>query len=400
MIEYQNNGDYTSLVDVYPVLSKIYQNKGRYDSAFFYQQRYDEKKDSLFNLKKMSEVQNLAFNETLRDQQLNQDKKEAQLQYRNKIRIYIFSSVLFVILIIAFLLVINLRTRKRANVLLQKQKNEIEEQKDNVEKTLTELKLTQNQLIQSEKMASLGELTAGIAHEIQNPLNFVNNFSSVNKELLEEMKAELEKGNMGEVFSITDNLISNEEKINQHGKRADAIVKGMLLHSRSSSGKKELTNVNELADEFLKLAYRSYRSKDSSLNVITQTNFDPRIGLINIVVQDLGRVLLNLYNNAFYAVAEKSKRLGESYKPAIAVTTLNTGGHLEIKVRDNGYGIPGTDIGKIFQPFFTTKPTGQGTGLGLSLSYDIIKANGGELKVNTKEGEYAEFIVELPSKLT
>ena len=400
MIEFQNSGEYTSLIEVYPVLSKIYQNKGRYDSAFFYQQRYDEKKDSFFNQKKMSEVQNLAFNETLRDQQLNQDKKEAQLQYQNKIRIYIFSSVLLVILIIAFLLVINLQTRKRANILLQKQKKEIEEQKDHVEKTLTELKLTQNQLVQSEKMASLGELTAGIAHEIQNPLNFVNNFSSVNKELLEEMKDELKKGNIGEAFSITDNLISNEEKINQHGKRADAIVKSMLQHSRTSSGKKELTNINQLADEYLKLAYHAFKGKVSSLNVITQTDFDPGIGLINVVVPDLGRVLLNLYNNAFYSVTEKSKRLGESYKPAIVVSSVKSDDHFEIKVKDNGNGIAGKDIGKIFQPFFTTKPTGQGTGLGLSLSYDIIKANGGELKVNTKEGEFAEFIIELPSKLT
>jgi len=292
----------------------------------------------------------------------------------------------------------NLQHRKRANGLLQKQKVEIEEQKNNVEKALAELKLTQSQLVQSEKMASLGELTAGIAHEIQNPLNFVNNFSSVNKELLEELKDEIEKGNHKEVNAIADDLILNEEKIALHGKRADGIVKSMLLHSRSSSGKKEPTNINDLVTEYLRLSSHALKGKVSSSNVVMETNLDPGLGQLNIVPPDIGRVLLNLYNNAFYAVAQKSKGLGESYIPTVTITTGKTDHFIIISVRDNGYGIQKTDIDKIFQPFFTTKPAGQGTGLGLSLSYDIIKAHGGHLKVNSVRGDFAEFIIELPLK--
>jgi two-component system, NtrC family, sensor kinase len=394
--EFINNGDYASLMDVYELLSILYKKTGRYDSAFLYQQRYIERKDSLFNQKKISEVQNMAFNETLQDQQLSQAKKEAQLQYQNKIKIYILVGILSAIMIIAFLLMRNLQTKKRANGLLQKQKEEIEEQRNNVEKALVELKLTQNQLIQSEKMASLGEITSGIAHEIQNPLNFVNNFSSVNKELLEEMKDEIKKGNMNEVNSIAEDLILNEEKINLHGKRADAIVKSMMLHSRTSAGKKEATNINDLAAEYFKLAYRAFKSRDNSFNVIIQSNLDPAIGTINIVPQDFGRVLLNLYNNAFYAVSEKSKRSDKSYAPTITLTTEKNNHQITIKVRDNGHGINEKDMDKIFQPFFTTKPAGQGTGLGLSLSYDIIKAHGGQLKVHSVQGDFAEFIIDLP----
>ena len=395
-VEFIKNEDYTSLVEVYEILSKLYKKTGHYDSAFFYQQRYFEKKDSLFNQKKITEVQNLAFNETLQDQQLAEEKKETQLQYQNKIRYYIFGSVLLVILIIALLQMRNLQHRKRANGLLQKQKLEIEEQKNNVEKALAELKLTQNQLIQSEKMASLGELTSGIAHEIQNPLNFVNNFSSVNKELLEELKEEIKKGNVNEVNSIANDLILNEEKIAQHGKRADGIVKSMLLHSRGSSGKRELTTMNDLVTEYLRLSYHALKGKVNSSNVITEINLDPGVGQLNIVPQDIGRVLLNLFNNAFYSVAEKSRRLENSYIPKVTLTTRKTDHHIAISVRDNGYGIPKTDIDKIFQPFFTTKPAGQGTGLGLSLSYDIIKAHGGQLKVDSAQGDFAEFIIELP----
>ena len=395
-IDLIKNEDNVSLMDVYEVLSKLFQKTGHYDSAFFYQQRYIEKKDSLFNQKKMTEVQNMAFNESLQDQQLAEDKKEAQLLYQNKIRYYIFGSVLLIILIIAFLQMRNLQHRKRANGLLQKQKEEIEEQRNNIEKALMELKLTQNQLIQSEKMASLGELTSGIAHEIQNPLNFVNNFSSVNKELLEELKQEIAKGNINEVNSIANDLILNEEKIAQHGKRADGIVKSMLLHSRGSSGKREPTNMNDLVTEYLRLSYHALKGKVNSLNVITETNLDPAIGQLNIVPQDIGRVLLNLFNNAFYSVDEKSRRLGNSYIPKVTLTTRKTGHHITISVRDNGYGIPKTEIDKIFQPFFTTKPAGQGTGLGLSLSYDIIRAHGGQLKVDSVQGDFAEFIIELP----
>ncbi len=272
---------------------------------------------------------------------------------------------------------------------------EIKSQKREIEKTLTKLKETQSQLIQAEKMASLGELTAGIAHEIQNPLNFVNNFSEINKELLVEMKDEIKKGNINEINAIADNVIGNEEKINHHGKRADAIVKAMLQHSRSSTGVKEPTDINALCDEYLRLSYHGIRAKDKNFNADFKTDFDENIGKLNVVPQDIGRVLLNLYNNAFYAVAEKKKQKPEGYEPTVSVTTKKIGDRIELIVKDNGSGIPQNIIDKIFQPFFTTKPTGQGTGLGLSLSYDIIKAHGGEIKVETTEGEETVFIVQL-----
>jgi two-component system, NtrC family, sensor kinase len=285
-------------------------------------------------------------------------------------------------------------------LLIEQQKVELEKTVEQrtaaLKQSLEELKSTQAQLIQSEKMASLGELTAGIAHEIQNPLNFVNNFSELNKEMLLEMNDEIDKGNLSEVKSIAKDVIDNEQKINHHGKRADSIVKGMLQHSRSSSGVKELTNINALADEYLRLAYHGLRAKDKDFNATIKTDFDESIGNINIIPQDFGRVLLNLYTNAFYAVNEKSKMGDEKYQPTVSVSTKKENNTVEIVVEDNGNGIPPKVVDKIFQPFFTTKPTGQGTGLGLSLSYDIVKAHGGEIKVDTKEGEGSEFIIQLP----
>jgi signal transduction histidine kinase len=269
-------------------------------------------------------------------------------------------------------------------------------EKSRAENALAELKATQKQLIQAEKMASLGELTAGIAHEIQNPLNFVNNFSEVNKELLTELNEEIEKENYDEVRTIAKDISDNEEKIRHHGKRADAIVKGMLQHSGSSSGQKESTDINALADEYLRLAYHGLRAKDKFFNATMKTHFDENIGNINIIPQDIGRVVLNLITNAFYAIDEKKKLNQNGYEPTVSVSTKKTNGKVEIKVGDNGNGIPQKVLDKIFQPFFTTKPTGQGTGLGLSLSYDIVKAHGGELKVETKEGEGTEFIIHLP----
>ncbi len=274
-------------------------------------------------------------------------------------------------------------------------RKELEQAKE-IEKAYHELRSTQTQLIQREKMASLGELTAGIAHEIQNPLNFVNNFSDVNKELLAEMKDEIDKGNLEDAKTIANDVIDNEQKINHHGKRADAIVKGMLQHSRSSSGATEPTNINALADEYLRLAYHGLRAKDKSFNAKFETNFDNSIEKVNIVPQDIGRVVLNLINNAFYAVSEKAKQNIAGYEPVISLNTKKLNGKLELRVRDNGNGIPDSIKGKIFQPFFTTKPTGQGTGLGLSLSYDIVKAHGGELKVETDEGQGSEFSISLP----
>ena len=294
--------------------------------------------------------------------------------------------------------VVKLSEEKKEQALNQQKilQEEVKRQTAEIRTTLDNLKSTQSQLIQSEKMASLGELTAGIAHEIQNPLNFVNNFSDVNKELLEELKAEANKGNVDEVKAIADDVINNEEKINHHGKRADAIVKGMLQHSRTSSGQKEPTNINALADEYLRLSYHELRAKDKSFNAQIKTDFDKSIGNINIIPQDIGRVVLNLINNAFYAVSEKKKQNLDGYEPTVIVSTKKNNGKVEISVKDNGNGIPQKVLDKIFQPFFTTKPTGQGTGLGLSLSYDIVKAHGGELKVETKEGEGSEFIIQLP----
>ena len=262
--------------------------------------------------------------------------------------------------------------------------------------SLEELKETQTLLIQQEKMASLGELTAGIAHEIQNPLNFVNNFSDLNTELIEDMEKELNQGNIDDARAIAKDVRDNEQKINHHGKRADAIVKGMLQHSRVPTGLKELTDINGLADEYLRLAYHGLRAKNKTFNAEMQTHFDDSIGKINIVAQDIGRVLLNLYNNAFYSTAERMKQLPAGYEPTVSVSTKNMRDKILISVKDNGIGIPQKVLDKIFQPFFTTKPAGQGTGLGLSLSYDIIKAHGGEFKVNTKEGEGAEFLVQIP----
>jgi len=274
--------------------------------------------------------------------------------------------------------------------------NRLEAAKQQVEKTLIDLKQAQTQLVQSEKMASLGELTAGIAHEIQNPLNFVNNFSEVSNELLDEMKTELDKGDTTEAKAIADDVKQNLEKILHHGKRADAIVKGMLQHSRTSSGQKELTDINVLADEYLRLAYHGLRAKDKTFNAKFEAQCDTTIGKINIIPQDVGRVILNLINNAFYAVTEKKKQNINGYEPIVTVSTKKLADKIEVRVADNGNGIPKKVLDKIFQPFFTTKPTGEGTGLGLSLSYDIItKGHDGELRVETKEGEGSEFVIVL-----
>ena len=295
------------------------------------------------------------------------------------------------------------RFQKERLIKAERERAKVKElaQAKEIEKAYHELKTTQSQLIQSEKMASLGELTAGIAHEIQNPLNFVNNFSEVNKELLMEMKEEIDKGNIDEVKLIANNIIENEEKINHHGKRADAIVKGMLQHSRSSNSAKEPTDINALADEYLRLSYHGLRAKDKSFNATMKTNFDNTIGKINVIPQNIGRVILNLINNAFYAVNEKTLSAvatptAVKFEPTVSISTKKLNGKVEISVADNGNGIPQKIVDKIFQPFFTTKPTGQGTGLGLSLSYDIVKAHGGEFKVETKEGQGSEFIIVLP----
>ncbi len=301
------------------------------------------------------------------------------------------------------------RTLTQQNELLENRVEErtaeLMDQKEALQASLTHLKSTQLQLVQKEKMASLGELTAGIAHEIQNPLNFVNNFSEVNNELLTEVKDFLEKENFSDegkqnIESLVDTVILNLGKIQHHGKRADDIVKGMLLHSRNTSGEKEPININILASEYLRLSYHGLRAKDKTFNAMMETDFDETIGKLNIIPQEIGRVLLNLFNNAFYSVTEKKKSestLGlKNYEPKVTLITKNLKDRVEVIVRDNGMGIPLKILDKIFLPFFTTKPSGQGTGLGLSLSYDIItKGHAGEMRVDTKEGEYTEFIISL-----
>ena len=282
---------------------------------------------------------------------------------------------------------------------------ELTTEKEKLELALSELKATQDQLIQSEKLASLGELTAGIAHEIQNPLNFVNNFAELSGELAIELKEEIDdlkiQGNEKEnIADLLGDLTQNQEKINHHGKRAASIVNGMLQHARTSSGKKEPTDLNALSDEFLRLAYHGLRAKDRGFNATMKTDFDEKVGNVEVIPQDIGRVMLNLITNAFYEVTEKKKQAtasGQDYEPTVAVSTKRSGDMVMLTVKDNGNGIPSKALDKIFQPFFSTKPIGRGTGLGLSLAYDIVaKGHGGELKVETKEGEGTAFIVQLP----
>jgi len=273
---------------------------------------------------------------------------------------------------------------------------QVSERTTELNHSLTELKATQAQLIQSEKLASLGELTAGIAHEIQNPLNFVNNFSEVSTELLDELTEEIEKGDTEEVKAIAADLKQNLQRINHHGQRASSIVKGMLEHSRASTGTKEPTDLNALADEYLRLAYHGLRAKDNSFNATMQTDFDQTLPRVEVIPQDIGRVLLNLINNGFYAVQQRQQQAPENYTPTVTLTTKRLENAIEIKVQDNGNGIPEAIKDKIFQPFFTTKPTGQGTGLGLSLAYDIVtKGHGGNLEVISNEGIGSEFILTL-----
>jgi two-component system, NtrC family, sensor kinase len=387
----------------YSNLYKSFELNGNKDSASIYKGLTLVATEKLLKerTKNLGDFQKESFKEQERLQQLEQEKIET----KNKLRNYTLFGVLGVFLIIGLLLYRNNRQKHKANIVLQ-------EQKDKVESTLNDLKSTQAQLIQSEKMASLGELTAGIAHEIQNPLNFVNNFSEVSNELIDEMKEELAVGNMQLANEIADDIKQNLEKINHHGKRAADIVKGMLQHSRTSNGVKEPTDINALADEYLRLAYHGLRAKDKTFNADFKTEFDETLPKINVIPQDIGRLLLNLINNAFYAVDKRARLLtppppkggieerGTDYKPTVIVRTSSwnppSGGRgALIFVSDNGPGIPASIIDKIFQPFFTTKPTGQGTGLGLSLSYDIVKAHGGEVKVETKEGEGTTFIISL-----
>ncbi len=390
-------GNYNNeIIEVGIFLSELYESTDTKEALHYSRIAIAAEKD-MYNLGKNYALKSITdFDQKERDYEIEAETTA----YKNKVKQYALLTGLGAFLLVAFILFRSNRQKQHANRVLSK--------------TLADLKSTQSQLIQSEKMASLGELTAGIAHEIQNPLNFVNNFSEVSKELLDEMKTELDSGNTGDAKEIADDVIQNLEKINRHGRRAGDIVKGMLEHSKASTGKKEPTDINKLADEYLRLSYHGLRAKDKSFNAEIKTDFDESIGKINIIPQDIGRVLFNLYNNAFYAVNERLRLLVPPlrevrpdihYEPTVSVTTKKSGNSILITVKDNGGGIPEKIKEKIFQPFFTTKPTGQGTGLGLSLSYDIVKAHGGEIKVESNENEArpddpagrgTEFIIQLP----
>ncbi len=371
------------------ILSKEYESKDPAKALAYFKQA-NESRNSLYGSGNMQVLREMVANQEKRMEELELAKKES----KNNLRQYLLLFGLISLLIIAFILYRNNKAKIRANEVLQNQKAEIEN-------TLAQLKSTQSQLIQSEKMASLGELTAGIAHEIQNPLNFVNNFSEVSNELIKEIQDIRHKTQdqraKSEEDEILNDIAQNLEKIGHHGKRAADIVKGMLQHSRTSSGQKELTDINALCDEYLRLSYHGLRAKDKSFNARFETDFDSSLPKLNVVPQDIGRVVLNLINNAFYAVNEKAKLQPQtsSFQPLVSISTKNLQNKVEITVSDNGNGIPENIKEKIFQPFFTTKPTGQGTGLGLSLSYDIVKSHGGELSVKTKEGEGSEFIIQV-----
>jgi signal transduction histidine kinase len=391
-------------------LSELYEQSGNPADAYKYYKNYVIYRDSINNIKTVQSMANLRTDFEVSQKQIEVDLLNQQKQNQRWWLITI-TTILFSTFVLLIMFYRNIKNKQKANAQLQ-------EQKKKVETTLTHLKTTQAQLIQSEKMASLGELTAGIAHEIQNPLNFVNNFSEVNSELIDEMNEEIENGNLEEIKAIAKDIKENEQKIHHHGKRAESIVKGMLLHSRGNSGHKELVDINSLCDEYLRLSYHGFRAKDKSFNAEYKTEFDPNLPKINVVPQDFGRVLLNLINNAFYAVNTPQppeggvKNTQIEYRPTVTISTTFSKSPLgdsrlndavgqvgvRVVVKDNGEGISANIIDKIFQPFFTTKPTGQGTGLGLSLAYDIVKAHGGELKVETKEGDGSEFIIILPIK--
>jgi len=379
-----------TILEASALLSELYEGTDT-KTSLQYLKIANAYKDSIFGAGNIEAVQTLVAREEDRQKEI----KAAKIAYKSQLREYLLIGGLVILLLVAFFLFRINRKEKAAKKLLQN-KNEV------IEQTLKDLKATQAQLVQSEKMASLGELTAGIAHEIQNPLNFVNNFSEVSSELLDEMKDELTTGNGQQAKAIADDVKQNLEKIIHHGKRADGIVKGMLMHSRASTGQKEPTDINVLADEYLRLSYHGLRAKDKTFQAKFETHFDKTIEKISVLPQDIGRVLLNLFTNAFYSVTKKNKQHPEGYEPCVSVSTKRvkdkSGSYrIEIRVRDNGMGIPQKVMDKIFQPFFTTKPTGEGTGLGLSLSYDIVtKGHGGELKAETQEGEFAEFIILLP----
>jgi two-component system, NtrC family, sensor kinase len=391
------------IVDAADILSELYAQTKKPDSAYFYGNMKNLYRDSLFNEKNVNQLKDMTLKEHIRESELEQ----AEEQNQTRIKIYSLAGGVAIFLLIAIILLRNNRQKQKAYALLTAQKKEIDQQKTNLEKAITELKSTQAQLIQSEKMASLGDLTAGIAHEIQNPLNFVNNFSEVSVELLTEYKDgalhSLTGTEKEETSDLVTNLTQNLEKIKYHGRRAEVIVKGMLEHSKGYTGQKKLTDLTRLTEDFIRVTKSSQLAKDKEFNTQIETFFEQDLPRIEIVPEDIGRVLVNLLGNAFYAVNQRKKLMGDDFKPLVSVyiakkeNPTSISGGLELKVRDNGVGIPVKILDKIFQPFFTTKPAGTGTGLGLSISYDIItNEHNGLLTVKSVEEEYTEFIVYLP----
>ena len=390
-------GHIATLRDANEVVSAIYANMGDGTNALAHYKKYKTFSDSIRNL--ASERMALAFNADYNFSKKEQEYQRKALQQQW----FIFSAlaILTTLCIIVWIINRNRKKLNQANRILHQKNRVIEDEKAHTEKTLHQLQDTQSQLIQSEKMASLGELTAGIAHEIQNPLNFVNNFSGVSIELLTELKEEAEAGNKDDVLAIADYLTQNLGKIYEHGQRADRIVKSMLEHSRVGTGTKGPIDLNRLADDFLRLTYDSLRTKDKNFDTELITRFDENLPKVSVIGQDIGRVLVNVFNNAFYATQQKAKTAGAGYRPVVEIITSQKDNQAELIVRDNGVGIPDNIKDKIMQPFFTTKPTGEGMGLGLSLSYDIVvKAHGGKIDINTTEGISTEIIVTLPINYT
>ena len=380
-------------------LSTLYEQTGNSKEAFRFYKQHVALRDSINNIQTVQQMADLRTNYEVSQKQSEVDLASQKEKDQKKVSL-LLAGILGMALIISAILIVNIRHRKRAYGILNLQKQATEEQRTKAEHALDELQAAQKQLIYSAKMASLGEVTAGIAHEIQNPLNFVNNFSEVSMELMEELKEtvlnKLSEADRSNMEILTKDLANNLQRINDHGKRADSIVKSMLQHSRGSTGQKEFVDLNAQVEESLKLSYHGARAKDKTFIANTATEFDQQIGQIKLVPQDISRSLLNLFNNALYAVNQQNKKALPGFKPLVQVITKRKIDKITITIRDNGTGIPIGIIDKIFQPFFTTKPTGEGTGLGLSLTYEIIKANDGELKVTSEEGKFTEFVIELP----
>ena len=401
----KKSGIVQNLSENYLHAAASYKAIGNYEEALLYKELYAEIKLSELHtiIEQLESELQIKYETDKKNETIEIQESQIDRQKRIQLLYYGIGGLLSIILLGMYLTIKNIKKKRlalqEANNQINKNQKDLKKSNQKLKVSLRDLKATQNQLIHAEKMASLGELTAGIAHEIQNPLNFVNNFSELNDELIDEMKTELKKGDYEEVIALSNDIKDNQNKITHHGKRADAIVKGMLQHSRSGSNEKEPTNLNALTDEYFRLAYHGLRAKDKSFNATLVSNYDESIGKVSIVAQDIGRVILNLFTNAFYAVDEKRAKIDNTeFKPTVTVSTKKINDTVEIKVKDNGNGIPKHVISKIFQPFFTTKPAGKGTGLGLSMSYDIITAQGGDLKVNTKENEGTEFIIFLPVK--